>query len=468
MSILPQMAVPEMVAELLRRYAGTQAPGAPAPGGGPADATPMDLNGIIAAAAGKSPVTDARPEEGASPTPGAPPPLGPVRDIPERRMAPMAAPAPAEAPPDPAPRPAAPIPTLSLPAEPRDRSFLSQVGSVLRGLGSSNALLPAIGGAIGGVESDNATFRALTAKGLSDDMAKAAMSNPMFMASALSPKTQVINNRIVESATGRVIADLSDTATKGPDVKDFYLPNGDKVSGVYSATRKRYELPDGSPIPAGGTPAGDVPPGMDGKVYRKTMSEELAKSKATSIAALPEARRSARFITERLDEVIADNDLGKVTGMPNGHLPNWSEAANKAQSKVDQLKGSAFLQAYQALRGAGAISNTEGAKAESALARLNNQKVGTAAFREAAAEFRSEVMAMLDVAERKARGDYAPSAADTPISAKPPEVKVEPVKNESDARMRMGQAIEALKAGKDRGEVERMLKAMGLPMPAGY
>ena len=455
MFTLPQNVL-EMIQGIAQRYAPAQ----------PADAMPMDLNSILAAAAGKSPVAaaaspDVRPDDGAGvapPPPGAVP-LGPIRDIPERRIAPTSEPI-AEAPPPPAPRaaPMAPAPA----AEPRDRSFLSQVGSVLRGLGSSNALLPAIGGAIGGVESDNATFRALTAKGLSDDTARAAMANPMFMASALSPKTQVINNRIVETSTGRVIADLSDTAVKGPDVHTFETPGGEKVSGVWSATRKRYELPDGRPIPSGETSVAGVPPGVDPKKFRT----ELAEKAAAARIALPGAIRASDEALKLIKEIEEDPNFDRVIGGLDGWAPTIREGSRNLEAKIAQLQGKTFLEAYNALKGAGAISDREGASAIAAFNRLAEKRVGEADYKAALGDARRELVQLRALAERKAAGDFSPMPSGvTPGGPPPPGAAAS-----APTRLPDGMAPEAAReearraiaSGRDRGGVIEKLRAMGV------
>lgn len=66
-----------------------------------------------------------------------------------------------------------------------------------------------------------------------------------------------------------------------------------------------------------------------------------------------------------------DPALPDMVGPIDSYKPNISAAANRFQSRLDQLKGTAFLQAYQMLKGGGAITENEGKKAEQAMSRLN-------------------------------------------------------------------------------------------------
>lgn len=72
-----------------------------------------------------------------------------------------------------------------------------------------------------------------------------------------------------------------------------------------------------------------------------------------------------------VDALKNDPALPSMVGPIDAYKPNVSAAANRFQSRLDQLKGTAFLQAYQMLKGGGAITENEGMKAEQAMSRLN-------------------------------------------------------------------------------------------------
>jgi hypothetical protein len=52
-------------------------------------------------------------------------------------------------------------------------------------------------------------------------------------------------------------------------------------------------------------------------------------------------------------------------------------SAAKSNALAEQLEGQAFLQAFQSLKGAGAITENEGKKASAAIARLNRSQSKT-------------------------------------------------------------------------------------------
>lgn len=82
-------------------------------------------------------------------------------------------------------------------------------------MGTVGALLGGIGGFISG-DGGNVTVKALMARGLDRDTARAATKSPQMMAAILpqlfGTRSGVnINNRLVDPTTGRLIADYSDT-----------------------------------------------------------------------------------------------------------------------------------------------------------------------------------------------------------------------------------------------------------------
>jgi hypothetical protein len=70
--------------------------------------------------------------------------------------------------------------------------------------------------------------------------------------------------------------------------------------------------------------------------------------------------------------------LPQITGMFQGRLPAFTQGGTDLQVKIDQLKGKAFLQAFESLKGGGAISEREGTAAAEAQARLNQAQSGKA------------------------------------------------------------------------------------------
>lgn len=123
---------------------------------------------------------------------------------------------------------------------------------------------------------------------------------------------------------------------------------------------------------------------------------------------LPLAENSAQRMIGAIDTLLSPNSgLERVTGTVYGRLPEWtntSEEAKNAQSQIDYINGNTFLQAYNDLRGAGAITEKEGEAAQAAYNRLRSQQLGTESYKKALAEFRSEVVKLRDIARDRARG----------------------------------------------------------------
>jgi len=123
---------------------------------------------------------------------------------------------------------------------------------------------------------------------------------------------------------------------------------------------------------------------------------------------LPLAENSAQRMIGAIDTLLSPNSgLERVTGTVYGRLPEWtntSEEAKNAQSQIDYINGNTFLQAYNDLRGAGAITEKEGEAAQAAYNRLRSQQLGTESYKKALAEFRGEVVKLRDIARDRARG----------------------------------------------------------------
>jgi hypothetical protein len=123
---------------------------------------------------------------------------------------------------------------------------------------------------------------------------------------------------------------------------------------------------------------------------------------------LPLAENSAQRMIGAIDTLLTPNSgLDRVTGTVYGRLPEWtntSEEAKNAQSQIDYINGNTFLQAYNDLRGAGAITEKEGEAAQAAYNRLRSQQLGTESYKKALAEFRGEVVKLRDIARDRARG----------------------------------------------------------------
>ncbi|MBA3773834.1 MAG: hypothetical protein H0X13_15490 [Ramlibacter sp.] len=131
------------------------------------------------------------------------------------------------------------------------------------------------------------------------------------------------------------------------------------------------------------------------------LEAEVARTKAvkqTEADVLPTAQRqnaiaNANYLTSVIDQAVKHPGRETATGLsgtidPRNYLPGTHATDFKAV--LGQIKGSAFLQAFEALKGGGAITELEGEKATSAIARMNTAQ-SDKEFEKALNEFRGVV-----------------------------------------------------------------------------
>lgn len=104
-----------------------------------------------------------------------------------------------------------------------------------------------------------------------------------------------------------------------------------------------------------------------------TMQKEQATNMAEARGAIPDALRMAKEAMIKADDVLSlpDSDLDKVLGGIDSRLPTFSEDSARIENTLDGLESQAFVQAFQSLRGSGAITETESEAASRAIAQLN-------------------------------------------------------------------------------------------------
>jgi hypothetical protein len=130
-------------------------------------------------------------------------------------------------------------------------------------------------------------------------------------------------------------------------------------------------------------------------------------------ANLPNFERATADLLSEIDALDKDESLGNVTGMVGGRIPKNLHAPGqaRAQSRIEKIQGSAFLQAFETLKGGGAITEAEGAQAKASLNRLQTQTMGTPDYKAALAEFKGEVVKLLEIARQRAKGGAGSAAA---------------------------------------------------------
>lgn len=115
------------------------------------------------------------------------------------------------------------------------------------------------------------------------------------------------------------------------------------------------------------------------------------------------------MMIDQIDALLFDPDLGAALGI-EGFLRKkpaelgLDENAARVWGRINQIKGGAFLQAFESLKGGGQITEIEGQKAEQAQNRLNTAQ-NEADFREALKEYKFYI----DQGIRRLKGEQIPA-----------------------------------------------------------
>jgi hypothetical protein len=161
----------------------------------------------------------------------------------------------------------------------------------------------------------------------------------------------------------------------------------------------------------------------------KARGKVIAESKAEAELALPGAIETAAQMLTNIDEMIGDAKVekGKIVVREGGRRPapgfegyvgagipgmRFLEGSDEASYERRQLQveGRAFLEAFESLKGGGAITEIEGAKATQAISRMNKAQ-SEVEYIKAARELQEVVRKGVDRARAKAGGGAAAPAA---------------------------------------------------------
>jgi hypothetical protein len=158
----------------------------------------------------------------------------------------------------------------------------------------------------------------------------------------------------------------------------------------------------------------------------KTRGEAIAKGDVAAVQALPKILDRADRAINLIDEMVGKQEVrdksGKVIQQGTAPHPGFNSAvgfglgerfmpgssALDFQSRFEEIKGGAFLEAFESLKGAGSISEKEGEKATTAITRMSlaqSEKEFMAAARDLQDVVRNGVK------NAKNRASQAPSSA---------------------------------------------------------
>jgi hypothetical protein len=138
----------------------------------------------------------------------------------------------------------------------------------------------------------------------------------------------------------------------------------------------------------------------------KKTQEAVGEAAGTAQADLPRVVANAERALQTLQQMRSHEGRQYGLGL-YGVLPGIPGTSQRAfVNLVDQAKGQTFLEAFNSLRGGGAITEAEGAKATQALARLDRAQ-RPEDFAAAEADLEAVIKRGLDVARSKAQGKAA-------------------------------------------------------------
>jgi hypothetical protein len=277
--------------------------------------------------------------------------------------------------------------------QPTDSDFL---GGLLQGMGGMAApigkLVSSQSGNARATQSKNLTYDWLQKQGLSPEDAEMVVRNPDLMKGVLTSKFGV-GERPSSVKEWVYYNSLS------PENQKRYITM--KRADKWLDTGTAFVNPN--PVQPG-APTASIPKDVAG------VEEQKDRGKAR--VDLHKVEDNARTTLAYIDAVLNDKNLPNVTGW-QAYLPTVFAESVDTEERINQLKGSAFLTAFESLKGGGQITEIEGKKATDAKARLENLKQSDAGYLQALRDFRQEVLNLVEVARRKAGASAPPTAPGT-------------------------------------------------------
>jgi len=166
-------------------------------------------------------------------------------------------------------------------------------------------------------------------------------------------------------------------------------------------------------------PPNQQPQNVEDEIRNKLRTEELYKAEQS----FPSMQAKVNSAVNQIEAVKNDPALEWAVGTWNSRLPNVRGSTADFENKIKQLQGGAFLEAYQSLKGGGAITEVEGAKAEQAIARMQ-LSASEEGFKAALDDFKAAVTAGLKrqqerIAELKGQSYALPTLNKGAIDATP-------------------------------------------------
>lgn len=151
-----------------------------------------------------------------------------------------------------------------------------------------------------------------------------------------------------------------------------------------------------------------VPKNLAEAERQKAIGDAQGKMQGDALANIDSARMKTQQAFDLIDQISADPALPSITGTIQGGIlapgiPMLSggQAGTDLNARIENLKGKVFVQAYDSIRGAGQITEQEGAAAQAAIENLNRAQ-SPEAFKAALATLKQTMTDLLAIAEAKA------------------------------------------------------------------
>jgi hypothetical protein len=359
--------------------------------------------------------------------------------------------------PMPAPQEQMPQQPMSLaPQQQPENGFGKHLSAAFNNIGAAptlgGALFGGLGGLLTGQSNDNSGLieRALVSKGIDPMIARAAAQNPTLLS----------------AVAGQAFKSQQPT----DDIREFEYAKGQGFQGTLEQwmARKRggageYGLQpvwgtdkDGKPVilqlgKSGDAVASRVPEGVSistgvdkidlgtrwglldkrsGQIIGyepkdiagKKVAEATGEAQGAAKVALPKVVDATRESLRLVEELIKHPGRETATGLSSQLDPRNYFAGTDAKSflsRQKQVQGRTFLEAFQSLKGGGAITEIEGSKAEAAIARLDTSQ-SDEEYLTALNDLKDVLKVGLSRAEKMAIGDFTatpPPAA--PVQSAP-------------------------------------------------
>lgn len=142
------------------------------------------------------------------------------------------------------------------------------------------------------------------------------------------------------------------------------------------------------------------------KEVGKTLGEERTKAALDAPRIIDNAETAMRHVDELLAHPGFSQAVGKSSILGVQKIPGTD--AYDFMSRLDQIKGGAFLEAFNSLKGGGQITEVEGKKATDAIARMNNA-TSEREFKAAADDFKNVIRVGVNRAKMKAKPVATPT-----------------------------------------------------------